>query len=80
MIDFSDRLRWLREQHGYTKYRLAKLSGITKEGIANLERPHADPKLSTLRKLATALNIPLCELLPREKRTAGRGATNTRPA
>src|SRR5262245_57986840 len=54
--DFPSRLKQLREERGWTRYRLAKLTGISKEGISNLEREDADPKLSTLRKLAGALD------------------------
>jgi transcriptional regulator with XRE-family HTH domain len=62
-MSFQDRLRRLREERGLTWYRLAKLSGITKEGLAKLEQPGSDPKLSTLRKLAAALGVTVEELV-----------------
>jgi transcriptional regulator with XRE-family HTH domain len=56
-MDFNERLRRLREHQGLTRYRLAKLSGISKDGIKKLEQPGSDPKLSTLYKLARALHV-----------------------
>jgi transcriptional regulator with XRE-family HTH domain len=70
MNDFAARLRRLRESRGWTMYRLAKLSGISKEGIHKLERTGSDPKLSTLTKLVAAFGVPWDELLP-EQRTRG---------
>jgi transcriptional regulator with XRE-family HTH domain len=61
--EFATRLRELREARGWTRYRLAKLAGLTTEGVVKLERPGSDPKLSTLAKLAGALGSPVCELL-----------------
>jgi transcriptional regulator with XRE-family HTH domain len=63
VTDFPARLRRLRQEQGLTRYRLAKLSGLSKEGVCNLEEPGADPKLSTLVKLAAALGVPVCDLL-----------------
>jgi transcriptional regulator with XRE-family HTH domain len=65
-MSFQSRLRRLRQKKGLTWYRLAKLSGITKEGLAKLERPRSDPKLSTLRKLAAALGVTVEELVAGE--------------
>jgi transcriptional regulator with XRE-family HTH domain len=61
-MNFSERLRRLREQKGLTWYRLAKLSGITKQGLAKLERPGSDPRLSTLHKLAKTFGMSLDDL------------------
>jgi transcriptional regulator with XRE-family HTH domain len=88
MNRFGTHLRRLREQRGMTRYRLAKLSGISPEGVGKLERPGSDPKLSTLYKVAAALGVRVCDLLPdrgttgptHRNKTAGRGAGNTPPA
>jgi transcriptional regulator with XRE-family HTH domain len=88
MTRFGVHLRRLREEKGLTRYRLAKLAGITPEGVSKLERPGSDPKLSTLCRVARALGVPVRELLPEESmagkarkdKAAGRGATNTPPA
>jgi transcriptional regulator with XRE-family HTH domain len=64
MKTFAKHLSRLREQKDMTRYRLAQLSGISKEGISKLESSGSDPKLSTLVKLARALGIKTWELLP----------------
>ena len=88
MQDFAARLRLLRQKKGITWYRLAKLSGVTAEGVRKLERPGSDPKLSTLCKVAAALGVAVRDLLPdpgqagrgQKSKAAGRGAGNTPPA
>jgi transcriptional regulator with XRE-family HTH domain len=62
--DFPTRLRRLREAKGITPYRLAQLTGLSKQGVLNLERSDADPRLSTLWRLAEALGVHPAELLP----------------
>ena len=47
-----------------TRYRLAQLSGISRPGVSMLEKDGSDPKLSTLGKLAKALDMEPWELLP----------------
>jgi transcriptional regulator with XRE-family HTH domain len=61
--DFARRLKELRRSRDWTRYRLAKESGISAEGVSNLEKPGSDPKLSTLYKLAAAFGIDVTELL-----------------
>src|SRR5262245_61020699 len=64
MTDFAKRLRRVRESRGMSPYRLARLTGLSKQGALNLELPGADPKLSTIVKLAGALGVQPWELLP----------------
>jgi transcriptional regulator with XRE-family HTH domain len=64
MTDFAARLKKVRESAGMTPYRLAQLTGLSKQGALNLEQPGADPKLSTLVKLAEALGVNVRDLLP----------------
>ena len=64
MKNFATHLSRLRLQRQMTRYRLAQLSGISKEGISKLEQSGSDPKLSTLVKLARGLDVQTCELLP----------------
>jgi transcriptional regulator with XRE-family HTH domain len=60
--DFAARLRRIREAKGITPYRLAKLTGLSRVGVLKLERPGVDPKLSTVVKLAEALDVSLDDL------------------
>jgi DNA-binding phage protein len=62
MKSFAEHLVRLRRGKGMTRYRLAKLSGVTEPAIRKLETG-SDPKLSTLMKLSRALDVTICDLL-----------------
>ena len=69
-MNFARRLRQLRRASGLTLYRLAQLSGLSKETIRLLEQPGSDPRLSTLGKLAKALGVSIQELVRAEGKPA----------
>lgn len=56
-------LKRLRADRGWSQAVLSKQSGLTKEYIARLELGQHDPSLSTLEKLAKALQVPLWKLV-----------------
>jgi transcriptional regulator with XRE-family HTH domain len=64
MQEFATLLKRVRERKGLTAYGLARLTGLSQQGVLKLERPGSDPKLSTLLKLAGALKVPVGDLLP----------------
>ena len=57
------RIKKLRAAKGLTQEALARNAKVSLGYIARLETGHHDPKLSTLRKLAKALGVPVSELL-----------------
>ena len=57
---FATRLTSLREAAGISQYRLAQISGISKQTISNLERGETSPSWETVQLLATVLNVT-CE-------------------
>lgn len=59
----AKRLKELRAERGLTQAALAKRAGVTLSYIGRLEIGRHDPQLSTLRKLAKALKVPMAELL-----------------
>ncbi|MCF8606796.1 helix-turn-helix domain-containing protein [Gordonia sp. HY442] len=68
---FGHRLVVIRKARGYSQEVLAERSGLHRNQISNLERgtsnraPHvADPLLSTVYRLAGALDVPPAYLLP----------------
>ena len=69
-------VRAIREAQGMTQRALASRAGITQAALFRLESGATDPRLSTLRKLAKALNVTVADLIgegkPARKR-AGRG-------
>jgi len=57
--DFAATLASLREAKGWSKYRLAKLSGVSAQHLLRLERGDQQPSLEVARKLAAALGCDL---------------------
>ena len=51
-----------RKAGGYTKYRLAKLSGVSQSFIGKIEKGTENPSSETLEKLANALKISIKDL------------------
>ena len=68
-------LRQTREAQGYSLRALADKVGMAYPALFRLESGESDPRLSTLRRLAKALNVTVAELIgegkPARKR-AGR--------
>lgn len=57
------RVRELREQGGHTLSALARLAGIGKASLSELEQGRRNPTLATLYALAGPLGVPLVALL-----------------
>lgn len=58
---FAARLVELRERAGLTKYRLAQVSGVSKQTLSQLEQGKTDPSWETVRRLARALKVDVSE-------------------
>jgi len=56
-------LRAIREGKGVSLRALKKVSGVAVSSLARFEAGQGDPQLSTLRKLAKALNVTVAELI-----------------
>ena len=57
------RLREIRERKGVSLRVLKKMSGVAVSSLARFEAGQGDPQLSTLRKLAKALNVTVARLI-----------------
>ena len=57
------RLREIREGKGVSLRVLKKMSGVAVSTLARFEAGQGDPQLSTLRKLAKALNVTVAKLI-----------------
>lgn len=57
------RLRTLREKRKLTRYRLAKVAGISRVYVRALEEGRSNPTIGMLRRLAKALGVPVTKLL-----------------
>jgi transcriptional regulator with XRE-family HTH domain len=63
-----------RERLGWSQYRLAEESGVSRPTIANIERGDTEgPQVDTLKKLALAMGIDVDKLLRVPKETAALG-------
>jgi transcriptional regulator with XRE-family HTH domain len=56
-------LRQIREGKGVSLRALAKMSGVGLATLSRLEAGQFDPRLNTLRKLASALAVTVSELI-----------------
>ncbi|MDD5370027.1 MAG: cupin domain-containing protein [Anaerolineaceae bacterium] len=58
-IDVGMRLRSLREERGVSMRALARRSGLSANALSMIERGLTSPSVSTLHKLAGALEVPI---------------------
>ena len=65
------RLREIREGKGVSLRALKEASGVAVSSLALFEAGKGDPQLSTLRKLANALNVTVAELIGETSRKKG---------
>lgn len=59
----AKRLKQLRQEKGLTLEKLAYENGLAKGNLSEIEKGKIDPKLSTLARIASGLDIPLRDLL-----------------
>lgn len=62
---FAGVLRQLREERGWSQEQLAAQAGLNRSYLGEVERGSATPTLTTVAKLATALEISLSSLMAR---------------
>ena len=61
---FSENLKTLRLQRGYTQEKLAKALGTTQASITAWENEVREPNFATIKKIADFFNVPMSSLLP----------------
>src|SRR5919108_5696239 len=66
LVTFGQRLRHLRRVRGYTLADLGERVGRAPSQLSLLENGRREPKLSLLQALATALQVPVEELLRKQ--------------
>jgi rhodanese-related sulfurtransferase/transcriptional regulator with XRE-family HTH domain len=66
----GENLRTLRTQRAYTLDTLAGLSGVGRQTLGQIELGRAMPSVSTLWKIARALEVPFSALLARPQRAS----------
>lgn len=58
-VEVGKRLRELREARNLSMRELARLSGLSANALSTIERSKSSPSVSTLYKLAEALEVPI---------------------
>ena len=58
-VDVGSRLRQLRQERGKSMRALARDSGLSTNALSMIERARTSPSVSTLYKIAEALEVPI---------------------
>jgi transcriptional regulator with XRE-family HTH domain len=66
VVKIGKNLRRLREDRLLTQAELAERAGIALSSLVRVENDQVDPRFSTIRKLARALDVDPRELTKRE--------------
>ena len=60
----GEKLKALRKSHGLSQQKLAAKAGFDYRYVGFLEQARINPTIKTLEKVARALGVHLCDLLP----------------
>ena len=63
VVKIGDNLKRQRVRRALTQEELARKARLTTASVARIERNETEPRMSTLRKLAKALDIDPAELV-----------------
>ena len=63
VVKIGDNLKRQRIRKALTQEDLAQQAGLTTASVARIERNETEPRMSTLRKLAKALDLDPAELV-----------------
>lgn len=74
LADLAKRVAAARQRAGLTQAQLAEASGVTDETISRIERGRYEPAVSTLFRMADALEISLDHLAGEPERKGGGAA------
>jgi transcriptional regulator with XRE-family HTH domain len=77
-VDVGSKLKEMREEQGLSIRELARRSGISANALSMIERGRTSPSVSTLYKVASALNVPITTLFqstPEREKIVFRKAT-----
>ncbi len=62
-MTFGENLKAIREQKGLSQRELGERLGVRQQTVAQYENAEDQPKMKTIRRLATALDIPIYRLV-----------------
>ncbi len=61
-VKIGKKLKGLRTQRLMSQTELGKAAGVNRDQVSRIERDEVDPRFSTIRKLAAALDVDPAEL------------------
>jgi transcriptional regulator with XRE-family HTH domain len=67
-VRFGKRLRVVRERVGISQEKLAELAGLHRTYVSSVERGKRNISIENIDRLAQALGVSLCELMPKGKK------------
>lgn len=65
-VKIGTNLKRLRERRLLTQAQLGKAAGVNRDQVSRIERDEVEPRFSTIKKLAKAMDVTPGELLPDE--------------
>lgn len=71
MTKFSENLRRIRKERGYTMDALAEMLGTTKQVLSRYESGERVPKITVAKNIADVLHVSLAELTGTEEPSNG---------
>lgn len=63
-MKFSENLRAIRKQRGYTQEKLANALGTSQSAITAWENETREPDFKTIKRIADFFHVPMSSLLP----------------
>ena len=66
-VKIGENLKWVREDRLMTQAELAEAADIAPSTLVRIENDQVEPRFSTIRKLARALNVEPKELTRKEE-------------
>jgi len=69
-LTIGARVRFERQQRGWTQYQLAEASGVSLERVAAIEHDQSAPSIGDLALLAAALGVSIVSLARAEQSQA----------
>jgi XRE family transcriptional regulator, regulator of sulfur utilization len=71
-VSLGERIKWARRERGLSLSALARLVGLSKGFLSQIEAGQSSPSLSSLQKLADGLDLPIASLIDKEAPTPTR--------
>ncbi len=66
-MDVLDKIDYLKEERGWSDYKLSELSGVPQSTISSWYKKRIYPTIPTLQKLCEAFNITLCDFFAEDE-------------